>query len=117
MVSPLETSGSTPTPTPTSLVDSAQGSLLNPLTNTRYETLTCPNGKRGVKLGKYTSSQKYTVFGGATVLGPDPSRYNDYPKFVVYDTAWRVLGEFSTDAMPDPDTLSIVLPGTIVCEK
>lgn len=97
----------TPTPTPD------VNTIRNLQTGTVYQVVPNPEGKPGkcVQLSKYSSSNQQDVFGAAVALGPNPGKYNDYPRFEVYG-----VGTFTTDSMPNPDKFKIVPPGTIVCE-
>lgn len=100
----------TPTPLPT---ETPEPTIINQMTGVIYKVVPNPEAKPGkcVQLGKYTDNNRQTVVGAATALGPDPGRYNDYPRFEVYG-----FGAFTTDTLPDPDQFRLVPPGTIVCE-
>lgn len=112
---PDRTPTTTPSPTPTS---TPLAEITNPRTGAIYKKVPNPEGKTGkcVTLGRYFDGQKETVIGAATVLGPDAYQYNDYPRFKVFMPDHKVIGTFTTDALPPTETFGLVPPETIVCE-
>lgn len=110
------------TPTPTPIVTETAtpaNTMRNPLTGVLYQSVPNPDqtsSGRCLTVERYSLENRFTVFGAATVLGPDPYKYNDHPNFVVYGPDGHLIGAFDTTYMPDPTYFKLVPPGTVVCE-
>ena len=118
---PLPTPILEPTFTPTPFrpqIATPEVSIKDNQTGAIYRATQNPQGNAGrcVVINRYSDAQKETVFGAATVLGPDANSYNDYPRFIVYRSDITKLGTFTTDEIPPANPFGHVSPGTIVCE-